>query len=99
MKVTFSDNKARNCIAQCVREVSLKQADIEHATDKPSQCKTKRKLHQKVVAFSFYGDLKPGYYRGIKLNLDLMQVGDYVFVVDTNLLKGYLSGLVLQALY
>ena len=41
---------------------------------------SERGNHQKVVSFSFFGDIKGPYFSGIKENLDLMKVVSLFYI-------------------
>jgi len=66
-----------SCLSSCLMDLDLDYFNlVENTAPSESLCgdtASKRGNHQKVVAFSFYGDMKHGYYQGITDNLDLMQ--------------------------
>ena len=70
-----SEVDSASCISRCLMDLDL-FPPAEDTGSSQSLCGPKassRGNHQKVVAFSFYGDMKHGYFQGITDNLDLMQ--------------------------
>ena len=67
------------CLARCLLKMSNVSQPVrikDNMNKRASLCAfspIERENHQKVAAFSFFGDVQEVYFEGIKGNLDLMK--------------------------
>ena len=64
------------CLARCLVQMSNVSQSFKTENKQASLCAfspIERESHQKVAAFSFFGDVKGVYFDGIKDNLELMK--------------------------
>ena len=69
------------CLVRCLLQMSNVSQSFTTQDKKASLCAfspIERESHQKVAAFSFFGDVKGVYFDGIKDNLDLMKVSIFI---------------------
>lgn len=64
------EETSEDCFDSCLVELGSDSPPEESLCGKTAR---RRGNHQKVVSFSFYGDMKHGYYQGIKENLALLE--------------------------
>ena len=71
---TTSPRKDPNpCLSKCLQSLTGNRTESGTTASQCSFSPIKRENHQKVAAFSFYGDMQSGYFDGIKDNLELMK--------------------------
>ena len=69
------EETSEDCFDSCLVELGSDSPPEESLCGKTAR---RRGNPQKVVSFSFYGDMKHGYYQGIKENLALLEEGALV---------------------
>ena len=75
------EETSEDCLDSCLVELELGSSS-QPGESLCGNTARRRGNHQKVVSFSFYGDMKHGYYQGITENLALLEEGVLVTILS-----------------